>query len=89
VAGPGSDPTIKPAILSGGGGPLASAGDYALFCQILLDGGELEGVRILSLKTVELTTSDQFPPSTERHSAVALSLGAFGPTDPKESWSLS
>jgi CubicO group peptidase (beta-lactamase class C family) len=76
----GSDPTVRPAVLSGGGGMLASAGDYARFCQMLLNGGELEGVRILSRKTVELMTSDQIPPSTERHSAVSLTLGAFGPT---------
>jgi CubicO group peptidase (beta-lactamase class C family) len=59
---------------------LASAGDYARFCQMLLNGGELDGVRILSRKTVELMTSDQLPPSVERHSAVALTLDAFGPT---------
>ena len=80
LAMPGSDPTVRPAVLSGGGGMLASAGDYARFCQMLLNGGELEGVRILSHKTVELMTSDQLPPSTERHSAVALTLDAFGPT---------
>jgi CubicO group peptidase (beta-lactamase class C family) len=75
-----SDPTVRPAVLSGGGGMLASAGDYARFCQMLLNGGELDGVRILSRKTVELMTSDQLPPSVERHSAVALTLDAFGPT---------
>ena len=80
LAAPGFDPTIKPAVLSGGGGMLASAGDYERFCQMLLNGGELDGVRILSRKTVELMTSDQLPPSIERHSAVALSLDAFGPT---------
>jgi CubicO group peptidase (beta-lactamase class C family) len=75
-----SDPTMKPAILSGGGGMLSDAGDYARFCQMLLNHGELEGARILSRKTVELMTSDQIPPSTERHSSVALGLDAFGPT---------
>ena len=59
---------------------LSTAGDYARFCQMLLNGGELEGVRILSPKTVALMTSDQLPPATERHSPVALSLNAFGPT---------
>ncbi len=46
---------------------------------MLLNGGELEGVRTLSPKTVALMTSDQVPPSTERHSPVALFLDAFGP----------
>ncbi len=75
-----SDPTVKPAVLSGGGGMLSTAGDYARFCQMLLNGGELEGVRILAPKTVALMTSDQIPPAADRHSSVALALDAFGPT---------
>ena len=75
-----TDPTIKPPILSGGGGMLSGAGDYARFCQMLLNRGELDGVRILSPKTVDLMTSDQLPPSTERHTGVAVGLDAFGPT---------
>ena len=74
------DQTVKPALLSGGGGMLSTAGDYARFCQMLLNGGELEGVRILAPKTVALMTSDQLPPSTDRHSPVAIALDAFGPT---------
>lgn len=77
---PGPPPTAKPAVLSGGGGMLSTAGDYARFCQMLLNGGELDGVRILSPKTVALMTSDQIPPSAGRHSPVAVLLGAFGPT---------
>ena len=39
----------------GGGGALVStAPDYIRFCQMLLNGGELEGVRILKKETVEL-----------------------------------
>ena len=76
----GADPTAKPAVLSGGGGMLSTAGDYARFCQMMLNGGELDGVRILSLKTVALMTSDQLPPSTDRHTAVAVLIDAFGPT---------
>lgn len=74
------DPTVKPALLSGGGGMLSTAGDYARFCQMLLNGGELEGVRILAPKTVALMTTDQLPPATDRHSPVARVLDAFGPT---------
>jgi CubicO group peptidase (beta-lactamase class C family) len=77
---PPIDPTAKPAILSGGGGMLSTAGDYARFCQMMLNGGELDGVRILSPHTVALMTSDQLPPSTERHTPVAMVLDAFGPT---------
>ena len=44
--------------LSGGAGLLSTAGDYARFLQTLLNGGELDGVRILGRKSVELMTSD-------------------------------
>ena len=74
------DATAKPAVFSGGGGLLSTAGDYARFCQMMLNGGELDGTRILARKTVELMTSDQLAASIERHTPVALSLGAFGPT---------
>lgn len=44
---------------SGGAGLVSSAQDYARFLQMLLNGGELDGVRILGPKTVEFMTSDQ------------------------------
>jgi CubicO group peptidase (beta-lactamase class C family) len=44
---------------SGGAGLLATARDYARFLQMLLNGGELDGVRILASKTVELMTTNQ------------------------------
>ncbi len=43
---------------SGGAGLLSTAGDYARFLQMLLSGGALEGVRILSPKTVQLMTAN-------------------------------
>jgi CubicO group peptidase (beta-lactamase class C family) len=46
---------------SGGAGLVSTAGDYARFLQMLLNGGELDGVRVLSPKTVELLTSDHLP----------------------------
>ena len=74
------DPSKKPGVLSGGGGMLSTASDYGRFCQMLLNGGELDGVRILSPKTIALMTSDQVPATTERHSPISIQLGAFGPT---------
>lgn len=44
---------------SGGGGLCSTAGDYLKFCQMLLNGGELNGVRILKPSTVKLMTSSQ------------------------------
>jgi len=43
---------------SGGAGFLSTASDYARFLQMMLNGGELDGVRILTPKTVELMTTD-------------------------------
>ncbi len=43
--------------LSGGSGILSTAYDYFRFCQMLLNEGQLDGVRLLSRKTVELMTS--------------------------------
>ena len=44
----------KPRFLSGGGGLVATATDYARFAQMLVNGGEFDGVRILGRKTVDL-----------------------------------
>jgi CubicO group peptidase (beta-lactamase class C family) len=58
-AGPPQESYKKPATLfSGGGGLVSTAMDYARFCQMLVGGGELDGVRILSRKTVELMSAD-------------------------------
>ncbi|HUX74982.1 MAG TPA: serine hydrolase domain-containing protein [Steroidobacteraceae bacterium] len=46
---------------SGGGGLLSTAADYARFCRMLLNRGELEGVHILSRTTVACMTSNQLP----------------------------
>ena len=43
---------------SGGGGLLSTAADYYRFLQMLLNGGELDGARLVSRKTVELMTKD-------------------------------
>jgi CubicO group peptidase (beta-lactamase class C family) len=43
---------------SGGAGLVSTASDYARFAQMLLNNGQLEGVRILSRKTVELMTTN-------------------------------
>jgi CubicO group peptidase (beta-lactamase class C family) len=50
--------TVRPKLLSGGGGLTSTAGDYVRFAQMLLNGGELEGTRILKKETVELMTKD-------------------------------
>jgi CubicO group peptidase (beta-lactamase class C family) len=51
-----------PQFESGGGGLVGTAADYALFMQMLLNGGRLRDRRLLSRKTVELMTADHLGP---------------------------
>lgn len=51
----------KKAFLSGGGGLTSTARDYARFCQMLLNKGELDGTRILKAETVAEMTTNQLP----------------------------
>ena len=55
------DVSAPPKRFGGGGGMVASAADYVRFCQMLLNGGELDGVRLLSKNTVALMTSNHLP----------------------------
>jgi CubicO group peptidase (beta-lactamase class C family) len=57
------DFSVKPALSSGGGGLVSTATDYMRFCQMLLNGGQLDGVRLLSPRTVELMRTDVLPPN--------------------------
>jgi CubicO group peptidase (beta-lactamase class C family) len=50
-----------PTFLSGGGGLVSTTSDYLRFAQMLLNGGELDGVRILSPLTVNLMRQNQLP----------------------------
>ena len=43
---------------SGGAGAVSTAGDYLRFCQMMMNGGRLDGARILGPATVRLMTSD-------------------------------
>jgi CubicO group peptidase (beta-lactamase class C family) len=49
----------KPKLLGGGGGCVSTARDYLRFCQMLLNGGELDGVRLLKKETVAEMTRNQ------------------------------
>ena len=50
-----------PRFLSGGGGLTSTMMDYWRFCQMLLNGGELDGVRLCSPKTIEFMTLNHLP----------------------------
>jgi CubicO group peptidase (beta-lactamase class C family) len=51
----------QPTFLSGGGGLVSSAADYHRFTQMLLRGGELDGVRLLGPRTVRYMTRNHLP----------------------------
>ena len=75
VAGPPqSVPVTPPALLSGGGGLLSTASDYFRFAQALLNGGGLEGARVLKPDTVRLMRRNLLAPG------VAVDL--YGPAQP-------
>jgi CubicO group peptidase (beta-lactamase class C family) len=52
-------PTMKKTYFSGGAGLSSTAFDYAIFLQMLLNGGSYNGNRILAKRTVEIMTSNQ------------------------------
>jgi CubicO group peptidase (beta-lactamase class C family) len=55
------DYDVQPTMPSGGGGMVSTAEDYYRFATMLLNGGELDGKRILSPSTVRLMTSNHVP----------------------------
>jgi CubicO group peptidase (beta-lactamase class C family) len=57
-----TDFAAQPTMPSGGGGLVSTAQDYLRFAQMLLNGGKLNGVRILAPATVELMTSNHLSP---------------------------
>lgn len=64
VVHPSEDYTSAPALPMGGSGLVSTATDYLSFCQMLLNGGELGGRRLLSPLTVELMTKNMLPAAT-------------------------
>ena len=68
-----------PTFLSGGGGLVSTTEDYARFCQMLVNGGELDGVRVLGRKTVDLMRTNHLPGNGElRQFAVPGGYGEVG-----------
>ncbi|MEP7101265.1 MAG: serine hydrolase domain-containing protein [Burkholderiales bacterium] len=56
------DPRVPVPSQSGGGGLMSTASDYARFVRMLLNGGQLDGARLLGRKTVEFMTADHLGP---------------------------
>ncbi len=71
--------SAPPKFLSGGGGLAGTSADYLRFAQMLANGGELDGVRILGRKTIELMTQNHIPGGGDlRDFHVAGSYGETG-----------
>jgi CubicO group peptidase (beta-lactamase class C family) len=61
AGGAPADYATQPTMPSGGGGMVSTAEDYYRFATMLLNGGELDGKRVLSPATVKLMTSNHLP----------------------------
>ena len=69
----------KPTTLfSGGGGLVSTVPDYLRFCQMLLNGGELDGVRILKPATVRRMTTNALPLGIGFAGAHVANVGPLG-----------
>ena len=66
----GGDRDTPPRAANGGGGLISTAGDYARFAQMLLNGGELDGVRIVSAEALKEQLSN--------HLSEELLAGGYG-----------
>jgi CubicO group peptidase (beta-lactamase class C family) len=85
----------KPAkLFSGGGGLVSTAPDYLRFCQMLLNGGELDGVRVLTAQAVKAMTTNALPPDVRifggdevgGRAGTTFGLGFGIRTSPVSSW---
>src|SRR6267378_5784065 len=69
----------KPVMESGGGGLVSTTMDYARFSQMLLNGGTLDGNRIVGRKTLQLMASDHLGPEVKLNGhLVGLPGHSFG-----------
>src|ERR1700704_2599706 len=68
----------KPVMESGGGGLVSTTMDYARFSQMLLNGGVLDGNRIIARKTLQLMASNHLGPSVKVDSPLMPAGHGFG-----------
>lgn len=67
----------SPQCPSGGGGLVSTAHDYLRFCEMMRRGGELDGARLLSRKTIELMTRNHLPDDRD---LTEMAQGSFSET---------
>lgn len=68
----------KPVMESGGGGLVSTTMDYARFCQMLLNGGTLDGIRIVGRKTLELMACDHLDANVKIQGTLTQPGHGFG-----------
>jgi len=73
-----NDPTKSIKYLSAGGGLVSTAMDYARFAQMLLNGGQLEGKRLLGPRTVAFMASDHLGPMGNRDDGLYVPGRGYG-----------
>ena len=73
----GNGALSRPALLSGGGGLVSTAADYARFTEMLVRGGELDGTRVIGPRTLGLMTRNHLPGGA---SLASVGRGMFAET---------
>src|SRR4051794_6539472 len=68
----------RPLMESGGGGLVSTTMDYARFCQMLLNGGRLDGERIIGRKTLQLMASDHLAAGVKINGTLLAPGHGFG-----------
>ena len=72
------DVAQQPKLLSGGHGLVSTVGDYLRFCQMMLNGGVLDGTRVLSSKTVQYITTNHLGKDISRAGPYYLPGPGYG-----------
>jgi len=73
---PEQSPYLRPrSYLSGAGGLVSTTHDYVAFCRMLLNGGKLDGRRVIGRKTLELMTRNHLPGGA---TLAEMAIGGFG-----------
>ena len=79
-----SDKSVKPAFLSGGGGLVSTSADYLRFGRMMQNLGTVDGVRLVSRKTIELMTAPHLSPQQFPLQGASLGLGFTVMTSPAQ-----
>ncbi len=82
----GFDISKKPVFLSGSGGLLSTAEDYWRFSQMLLNGGELDGARLLKRQTVALMRTNVLAPGVKVDTFATPSRASALASTSRSSW---